>query len=286
LGVAQVKLHNGVIEGRRAKPFVYSGKLLLSIKDYDIRRNLEIERVRSLSGNNIGFWIESMKLPGEYYEDDNINTLKKLSDKTASRILKYEISTIKQLKNITDDKIKFIANNERGISINGLTKFREAAKKGKEGRAPLPRDHRKTPNPYMSKYGSDNWEVEIEKSTYMSSYVSIKKLIEHMYTATNEIFEGSTHETTWVWYHDALSLMTAKETISWMKDKNYYDRWLLPKLKLQHVPGLERYWDSPTGNNPELMPLDNSLNEDLHQCVLRHCAITKDLMTMTIASLA
>jgi hypothetical protein len=60
-----------------------------------------------------------------------------------------------------------------------------------------------------------------------------------------------------------------------MKEKNYYNKWLLPKLNLQStVPGLECYWESPTGNNPELMPLDSSLNEDIHQCVQRHCALT------------
>jgi hypothetical protein len=55
LGVAKVKLQNGEVEGRRAKPFVYSGKLLLSLKDFYIRRNLEIKRVRSLTGSNNGF---------------------------------------------------------------------------------------------------------------------------------------------------------------------------------------------------------------------------------------
>jgi hypothetical protein len=42
------------------------------------------------------------------------------------------------------------------------------------------------------------------------------------------------------------------------------------------VPGLEQYLESPTGNNPELMPFDNSLNEDIHQCVQGHCALTND----------
>jgi hypothetical protein len=39
---------------------------------------------------------------------------------------------------------------------------------------------------------------------------------------------------------------------------------------------LERYLESPTGNNSELMPLDNSLTEDIHHCVQRHCALTNN----------
>jgi hypothetical protein len=100
----------------------------------------------------------------------------------------------------------------------------------KEGSAPPLKEHRKEDNPYISKYGLDRWEVEIDKSSYMSSYVSIKKLIKHMYNATNKNFAGTIHEDDWVWYHDALSLMTSKETIAWMKENDYYNKWLLPKL--------------------------------------------------------
>jgi hypothetical protein len=31
-----------------------------------------------------------------------------------------------------------------------------------------------------------------------------------MYNETNAIFKGTTHEDDWVWYHDAISLMTSK----------------------------------------------------------------------------
>ena len=117
-----------------------------------------------------------------------------------------------------------IANNERGLSLKGLKNFRLSANDAEEGSAPPSKDHRKEVNPYLSKYGLDQWEAELDKSTYMSSYVSIKKLIEHMYNATNTIFEGTTHEDDWVWYHDALLLMTSKETIQWIKEKDYYNK--------------------------------------------------------------
>jgi len=70
-----------------------------------------------------------------------------------------------------------------------------------------------------------------------------------------------------VFYHDALSLMTCKKTVEWMKSKGYYSRWLVP------ICGLNAGTDfacRPPGNSPELMPLDNNLNKDLHDAVGDH----------------
>ena len=40
--------------------------------------------------------------------------------------------------------------------------------------------------------------------------------------------KGSVHEDNLFIVHDALVLMTAKESITWMKDNNYLHSWLLP----------------------------------------------------------
>jgi hypothetical protein len=135
-----------------------------------------------------------------------------------TRLLKYDRTTIKHLQVLTDNNLQMIANNERGISFKGLQNFCLAAQEAKEGSAPPSKDHCKEDNPCISKYGLDRWEAEFDKSSYMSSYVSIKKLIKHMYNATNDIFVGTVLEDDWVWYHNALSLMTSKETIMWMKE--------------------------------------------------------------------
>jgi hypothetical protein len=41
--------------------------------------------------------------------------------------------------------------------------------------------------------------------------------------------EGTEQEDDWCFYHDALSLMTAKEMILWMKAKKNYKWWILPE---------------------------------------------------------
>ena len=75
-----------------------------------------------------------------------------------------------------------------------------------------------------------------------------------------KLTKGSVHEEDLYIVHDAFVLMTAKETIKWMKQKEYLHRWLLPLNVLQYGT---IYSGRPVGNIPEFMPLDNSLNRDI-----------------------
>ena len=77
------------------------------------------------------------------------------------------------------------------------------------------------------------------------------------------MMKGSVHEDNLFIVHDALVLMTSKETIQWMKEKNYYNCWLLPMNELQDGTP---YAGRPLGNRPEFMPLYNSLNRGILHC--------------------
>ena len=90
---------------------------------------------------------------------------------------------------------------------------------------------------------------------------------------TSKMFEGTAHALDCMFSHDALSLLTAIETVQWMKDnrhtdgRTYYELWLKP---LHGLNAGTDYADRPPGNSPELMPLDASLNNDVHTCVDMH----------------
>ena len=85
----------------------------------------------------------------------------------------------------------------------------------------------------------------------MSKFFCITDLIRFMMKESENLTKGSVHEDDLFIFHDALVLMTAKETIEWMKEKNYYHRWLLPMNGLQdRTP----YDGRPVGNSPEFMP--------------------------------
>ena len=86
------------------------------------------------------------------------------------------------------------------------------------------------------------------------------------------LMKGSVHEDDIFIVHDALVLMTSKETIEWMKEKNYYNLWLLPINGLQDGTP---YAGRPVGNSPEFMPLDNSLNRDILHCLRIHFVFSR-----------
>ena len=68
-------------------------------------------------------------------------------------------------------------------------------------------------------------------------------------------------------YHDALSLMTLEESTKFMRENGIIDHWILPELGLNDGTP---YTNCPVGNSPKIMPLDCSLNKDIHEGVRRH----------------
>ena len=77
-------------------------------------------------------------------------------------------------------------------------------------------------------------------------------------------FDNGQLDLKWI-YHDALSLMTAKDCRQWMIEKDYLKHWMLPQNQLfENEKGLNAYKDWPVGDSPEFMPWDTLLIRDLH----------------------
>ena len=106
----------------------------------------------------------------------------------------------------------------------------------------------------------------------MSKLCCITDLIRFMMKEAENLMKGYVHEGNLFIVHGALVLMTAKDTIQWMKDKNYYHRWLLPMNGLQDGTP---YSGRPVDNSPEFMPLDNSLNRDILHSLRFHCVLSR-----------
>ena len=105
----------------------------------------------------------------------------------------------------------------------------------------------------------------------MSKFVCITDLICFMVDEAEKLMKGSVHEEDLYIVHDALVLMTAKETINWMKEKGYLYRWLIPLNGLQDGTP---YVGHPVGNSPEFMPFDHILNRDILQSLRFHCVLS------------
>ena len=87
-----------------------------------------------------------------------------------------------------------------------------------------------------------------------------------------KLMKGSVHEDYFFIVHDALVLMTAKETINWMRQNGYLHIWLLPLNVLQDgTPCAGR----PVGNSPKFMHLDNSLNRDILHSLRMHSVLIR-----------
>jgi hypothetical protein len=84
-------------------------------------------------------------------------------------------------------------------------------------KATLPQNGKPTPivlnltkeaNPYKSKFGEEEWELQLRESSGVPRYCSVMDLAEYMVAKGYQFFP---HGNFW-FYHDALSLLTAKQT--------------------------------------------------------------------------
>ena len=111
------------------------------------------------------------------------------------------------------------------------------AEEATDGICPPEKDHRKASNPYLSRYGVDSWNQKVRDTPTMKAIVDIEVMVEHIFEESKAHFEGTVYKDNWFFYHDALSLMTAGETVEWMKFKGYYKHWILPQNALNiHIP--------------------------------------------------
>ena len=86
----------------------------------------------------------------------------------------------------------------------------------------------------------------------MSKFCCITDLIRFMMKEAEKLMKGSIHEDDLFIVHADLVLMTPEETITWMKEKNFFPLWLLTMNGLQDETP---YAGCPVGNSPEFMPL-------------------------------
>ena len=104
----------------------------------------------------------------------------------------------------------------------------------------------------------------MKKGIFLSKLICVTELIDHIYNETKRIMHGTDYEDNLFFYHDELTKMTNKDAVNYMKSKDIYKHWILPKLDVN----VNTKWaNSPTGNSPEFNPLDCNLFKDLHDAV-------------------
>ena len=272
LGVCKVKLENGSFEGRKCRVFDFTCKKIISIEDYEKKKQQEIFRVKSLKSDKATSpWIKRTRPDGcdDRYQDEDINMLNRVGEKAISISKKYNITKIGELKNSPPEVREGLAKD----TLRGLDGILLRADASLDIDNPFHDiDYRQANNPYLARFEEDGWEDAISSSSAMSPLVSIQSLVTYIITESSSIIKGAAHKDDWYLYHDALALMTANVTMERMEKtmvdgKSMKSRWLVPQ---NGVNAHTVYEGRPVGNSPKFMPLDSSLNNDIKVSLNRH----------------
>ena len=104
----------------------------------------------------------------------------------------------------------------------------------------------------------------------MSKLCCITDLIRFIMKEAEKLMKESVHEDNFFILHDALVLITAKETTTWMTENNYFHHWFLAMNGLQDGSS---YAGRPVGNIPEFMSLYHSLNRYILHSLHFNCIL-------------
>ena len=207
--------------GKRCTPYNYTSKVIVSVDDYHKLMNIEFQRVKSLKGRT-GFWVQSNRDPNIlYYQNDPVSKMKGVGKKTTEVLEQVGVKTVGDLKRFeSPTEIERLLLNKR-ISRAKLTKLWTDSRQVVDNDAPPDIDHRISPNPYKSKFGDESWEENLQKSATFCHSAYICNYVEHIMVESERVMKGTIHEKTWMVYHDALAIMTAKSTKEWIAQRGY-----------------------------------------------------------------
>jgi hypothetical protein len=151
--------------------------------------------------------------------------------------------------------------------LKGIVKNVKATLSQDEKPTPMVLNHTKEANPYKSKFEEEEWKQRLTESSGVHRYRSVMDLAEYMVAEGYLLFLDGNF---W-FYHNALSLLTAKQTRQERQEKGYLKHWILPELGLNKKT---IYAKRPPGNSPEMMPWDCTLNNLLVEAVMRHMSVS------------
>ena len=101
LGVAKVKLLDGKVIGRRAKPFSYTGKNIICNKDFQFHLQQEIQEIKNTipdEHGKKGKWTVNLRDKDLIYDDDNLIVIKGISKAKMTILNNHGILKVKDLK--------------------------------------------------------------------------------------------------------------------------------------------------------------------------------------------
>jgi hypothetical protein len=212
---------------------------------------------------------------GRIFDGDTLDKLQGCTVSMAEKLSLKGIDSLADLKSLSPEVKSGLVRDVAALTLAKLDKFIAEAANALAGSCPLGGDHRTAENPYLSRYGTAEWEGQINTSTHMKKFKCVEDMIHRMVRESEALYVGTENEgKPFYFYHDSLSLMTCKETQDFMRVNGYLKHWILPQLGLNKSTA---WANMPPGDCPELNGLDCSCNKTLHDEVKRHIAYTWNL---------
>jgi hypothetical protein len=289
-----IRNEEGVLEGKRMNPFVYTSLRLVGIAERNKMRRAEVLRVKNLPPEKrvTQGWAGIKKRPkGMLFEEDELHHIPGIGIKIQKKIeKKFLINSVMQLAGISDSEALSLSI-ECSQHIDKVNRWRDLAQDMLPGKSHYPYSYdyvQGQANPYEHRYGSE-WLKEIHKvaQSGLTRVTCVTDLIEHIDKETRAAFKDTIYADTYMWCHDALTQMCDGACKKWMQENGHWDRWVKPELGLNSVIRIvgdqgkpvvsTRYKQRPVGDSPELMPHDSSLNWDVDVSNRMHVLFTKHL---------
>ena len=202
-------------------------------------------------------WVDTQRVPNTLYKDGPLSKLDGIAAAKANYVKNGGINSLGDLKRLSEEDLQLLVNRpDFKISLTKLQEYHHYSQVCIDKNAPAIIDHRMADNPYLSKYGEQTYEAKLDDAA-LGTRMCITNMITHLYNHTKALYTQGGNTDMWWFYHDSLALMTAKDTVKWMKEKRYYKHWVLPELGI--VGSFEecRRWKNMfPGNTPASNPID------------------------------
>ena len=200
---------DGTITGKRCPLFDCTGKKIITIDAYKKEIRNEFARIRKLTSSSSP-WVKKMKTDKIYLYEFVVKP-KGIGNQGEAKMNDINIHTIADLQRYV------LSYGFPKMPIRGLGQIYEHGLEALP-RKPMPsiKGHRKSKKSYFLIYG-EIWVETLKLSSSMSKFCCITDMFRFIMKESEKLMKGSVHEDNFFIVHDALVLMTSKETITWMK---------------------------------------------------------------------
>ena len=142
------------------KPFVYSGKTLLSITDFEKKFRNKIARVKGLKGGHTSGWVKvPVGTEDKLYLDNPITRLKNVG---LQRHANLHYLNVRLITDLRDYENKDNPQVQLKIPSPSFKAMLDHVASTKPSNRPNNIDYQKTSNKYESRYGADRL-IEVKK---------------------------------------------------------------------------------------------------------------------------